>query len=488
MNASHLHKPRPSSHGQEVDFWTMAHQPRPGRWPALARVVEAFFSRYRRFLPVVHAVMFVFFLALLFLPLALPVPPEHATPLNNLTVLFNWLLWGLWFPLVFMSVVFTGRSWCGVLCPMGAASEWANKVGLQRPIPRWVRWEGTPIVSFLVITILGQTLGVRDHPEAIAEVFGATLFAAVMLGFIYGRNKRAWCRHACPIGLLLGVFSRIGATQFAAKAKKPGGDLYTERGVCPTMIAIPRKEESRHCIECFRCVKPSSPGGLYLRLRTPGEEVAEIRKHNPNLSEIWFMFLGTGAALGGFLWLVLPGYQDLRMSLGMWAIDQGWDWIGNAGPWWLMSHHPDQREVFNWLDFIMIVGYMLGWTALMGAVLGTATAASAWLAGLFRGDRNFRARFVELGYLFAPVAMVSLLLGLGGKLFETIGELGLAPSLLADIKIALIVGAIVWSLWLGRKILAVQGVGGMGALCTLVPGLLGTLFVAAAWWPAVVGL
>ncbi|HEY4344505.1 MAG TPA: 4Fe-4S binding protein [Parvibaculum sp.] len=469
------------------EIWFRAHTPRPGLFPGLAAAMEAFFTRHRRKLPYVHAVFFVGFLVAIILPLFLPLPPEDATPLNNFTLAVNFSFWGLWFPLVFLSVLFTGRSWCGVLCPMGAASEWANRVGLKRKIPGWLRWEGAPIVSFLVITVLGQTVGVRDHPLGIAEVFGGTLLAALAIGFLYGRNKRAWCRHACPIGLLLGVFSRLGAVQFAVKSKHPGGDLYTERGVCPTMIAIPRKEESRHCIECFRCVKPSSPGGLFLRLRAPGDEVARIRDHNPNMAELWFMFLGTGAALGGFLWLALSSYQTIRMAVGAWAIEHGMFWVGSPGPWWLMSVHPEAREVFTWLDFGMIVGFMMGWALLLAAGLFVATGVSAWLAGRFGSADAFATRFVELGYQFAPAAMVSLLIGLGGKLFDTAVAAGIPASEVGALKAALLGGAVIWGLVLATRILSRQGVSPRGRIAALVPGLIGSLFIAFCWWPAVIG-
>ncbi|MEH6576703.1 MAG: 4Fe-4S binding protein [Amphritea sp.] len=274
---------------------------------------------------------------------------------------------------------------------MGAASEWANKRGLQRAIPAWLRWEGTPILSFLLITILGQTVGVRDHPEAIAEVFGGTMLAAIAIGYIYGRNKRAWCRHACPIGLLLGVFSRIGAIQFAPKRPKPGHHTYSEKGVCPTMIDISRKQESRHCIECFRCVSPKAKGGIALLTRRPGKEVENIRDHNPNLAEIWFFFLATGTALGGFLWLVLPLYQEWRMKLATWFVEQEYYWIGDSGPWWLMSVHPERREVFAWLDFIMIVGWMSLYAVVLAAVLWMTTQLSAWLAGKNGADSSHRS-------------------------------------------------------------------------------------------------
>ena len=248
------------------------------------RGLEAFVSRYRDRLAWVHVGMFFVFMALMIVPLLLPLPGDAATFYDNFTLFANFVIWGLWFPLVFVSVIFTGRSWCGVLCPLGACSEWANRVGLKRPVPRWVRWEGTPIVSFIVITVLAQTVDARGFPEGIAIVFGLTFACAIVLGLVYGRgsSKRAWCRHMCPIGLMLGVFSRLGAIQFAPKRPRGGGDAYTEKGVCPTMIDINRKAESRHCIECFRCVNPEARGGLKLLLRAPGHEVANIRDYHPS--------------------------------------------------------------------------------------------------------------------------------------------------------------------------------------------------------------
>jgi polyferredoxin len=450
--------------------------------------VETWFVRYRDQLVWVHATMFVVFLVLLFLPLFLSEPGEQDTALSHFTVLANYLMWGLWFPLVFLSVIFTGRSWCGLLCPMGAASEWANKKGLQRPIPAWLRWEGTPVVSFIFITTLGQTVGVRDHPEAIAEVFGGTMLLAIIIGFLYGRNKRAWCRHACPIGLLLGVFSRIGAVQFAPKRPKPGSDTYTEKGICPTMIDIPRKEESRHCIECFRCVNPKAKGGLALLTRRPGLEVENIRDHNPNMAEIWFFFLGTGSALGGFLWLVLPLYQQWRTQLATWFIDNELYWIGDSGPWWLMSVHPERREVFTWLDFIMIVGFMSLCAIALAAVLWSTTHICAWLAGKTGGDRTQKQRFVELGYQYAPVAMVSLIVGLGGELFEPLRHLGMDSQGIGLLKATLFVLSLLWSLFLGYRILGRQGVALQKRWIPLTPGIIGSAIVALAWWPALFGL
>ena len=451
--------------------------PRPAK---LARRIEAAAVAVRPYLPLVHAAMFLGFVALIVGPVVLP----GSASSQALGDSARWLIWALWFPLVFLSVLVAGRSWCGVLCPMGAASEWLNGIGRKRPVPGWLRWEGTPIVSFLVVTVLGQTVGVRDYPSAILEVFGATLAAALVIGYLYGqgRRKRAWCRHACPIGLLLGVFSRLGAVDLVAKRPAPGGEGYDARGLCPTMIALRRKTESRHCVMCTRCLSPEKRGGLSLRLRAPGEEVAEIARHHPAASEVWFLFLGTGIALGGFLWLVLPVYQTLRMALVVWAIDSGFTWLGEPGPSWLMVVHPEAREVFVWLDFFLIGGWMVAVMLAFTAVLAALQAAGAWLAGRLGAAGAFGERFVALSYQVAPVAMVSLLLGLGIELFKLVPAGAMMP-----VKIAALAAAVVWGAALGRRILAGMGVRGAGAALAMLPGLAGGLVIAAAWWPAVIG-
>lgn len=459
------------------------------RWSSkIAGPVEAFFVKHRERLAYLHVAMFFVFVAVILVPVYLPESAENATPFNDFRTFANFALWGLWFPLVFLSVIVTGRSWCGVLCPMGAASEWGNKVGLQREIPKFIKWRGTPIVSFLIVTILGQTVGVRDHAEGALEVFGGTMLIAIIIGLVYAKNNRAWCRHMCPIGLLLGVFSRLGAVQFTPKAKKAGGDGYVENGLCPTMIKLNTKEESRHCIQCFRCVNPPRKGGLFLRLRRPGEEIEQIRKHHPNMNEIWFLFLGTGIAIGGFLWLVLPVYEDIRIAIGEFFFERGWTWVGDVGPWWLMVVQPERREVFLWLDFLMIVGFMSGVMLALTAILMATTALSAWTSGLMKGDRTFKERFVELGYQYAPVAMVSLIIGLGGVLFDGLGLVGIGPEGIGYTKGVFFMLGLIWSLYLGNRILAGQGLSFGKRFVPMVPGIAGSIAVGLFWWPAIFGL
>src|SRR3972149_9537169 len=154
------------------------------------RTVEDFFVKNRERFIYLHMGMLIIFAALIFIPPFLPLPAEDATLLNNFTLLAKFLIWGLWFPLMLLSVVFFGRLWCGLLCPQGALSEYAGRRGFNKPIPRGVRWEGMPLISFIAVTILGQLVGVRDYPLAAFEVLGGTMVIAAIVGFLYASGWR----------------------------------------------------------------------------------------------------------------------------------------------------------------------------------------------------------------------------------------------------------------------------------------------------------
>ena len=450
-----------------------------------SEAVEAFLVRHRDRYVWLHVAMMALFVAVIVVPVFLPDPPETATPWTHFTVLANVLLWGVWFPLVFLSTVLTGRTWCGVLCPMGAATEWTNKVGLGWPIPRWMRWEGTPAVSFIVVTAWGQTLSVRDFADSAAILFGATMAAALVVGFLWGRKKRAWCRHLCPIGRVLGLYARLGPVDIVPQTRVPGRDIYSLKGACPTMIYLPQKAETRHCIQCMRCVNPGAKGSLRLVFRRFGREIERIREHRAHFAEGWMLFLDTGVALGGFLWLISPVYQRMRQAAAEWALARDWAWWFESGPRWLMSVHPEQAEVFWWLDFFMIVGFMLGWMLLVAVALGSLTALAAWISGRLGGDGNMRQRFTELSYQYAPVAMGSLIIGLGSALFEPLRFTPLGSAGVHGAKAVLFLCCVAWSVYLGERLLARQGVPAGRRWLALLPGMAGSTLVGAAWWPAI---
>jgi hypothetical protein len=254
------------------------------------------------------------------------------------------------------------------------------------------------------------------------------------------------------------------------------------------MIDLPHKAESRHCISCFRCVNPQARGGVEMTLRRPGHEIEAIRDHHANPTEIWFLFLDTGVALGGFLWLILPAYVTTRQVFGEWAVDRNWMWLMDVGPSWLMSVHPDRGETFMWLDFVMINGFMLGCMLLLTLVLAATTAAAALLARRTGARGSFADCFTELGYQYAPIALVSLVIGLGAELFEPLRHTAFGIEGVHIVKGALFLAGMFWSAWLADRILMRQGIATRYRWLPLLPGLAGSVATGIAWWPAIFGL
>ena len=72
--------------------------PRPAH--PMRDAIEGFFVQHRHRLVWVHAAAFVAFVTIIVLPLFLSEAPETSTPLTHFTTFANYVMWGLWFPLV----------------------------------------------------------------------------------------------------------------------------------------------------------------------------------------------------------------------------------------------------------------------------------------------------------------------------------------------------------------------------------------------------
>jgi hypothetical protein len=163
----------------------------------------------------------------------------------------------------------------------------------------------------------------------------------------------------------------------------------------------------------------------------------------------------------------------------------GWTWFGEPASIWVASVHPERGEVFNWLDVVAISIFMLLWAGGAAVVLALATLASAYLAGAAGADGTLYARFLELGYQFAPVCLVSLVIGLGGQLFAPLGALDPgAPDIAKQLLFAL---GLAWSVYIGWRLLGVQGLPPDKRLLPLFPGVAGSAAAGIAWWVGIFG-
>ncbi|MDP3483541.1 MAG: 4Fe-4S binding protein, partial [Sulfuricella sp.] len=133
-------------------FFHQAIQPIPS---SLQRLGDAM-KRYRCLIISVQWAVVVFYLALVTIPAFLPLPGTGSSLLNNLTLLAQFMFWGIWWPFVIVSTLALGRVWCGVFCPEGTLTELASRYGLGRPVPRWLKWGGWPFTAFVITTVYGQ--------------------------------------------------------------------------------------------------------------------------------------------------------------------------------------------------------------------------------------------------------------------------------------------------------------------------------------------
>ena len=217
------------------------------------------------------------YLVLLILPATLPLPPEGARAFSNITVFAQWAFWGVWWPFVLLSMLVAGRSWCGIFCPEGTLTEAASKFGLGRAVPRWMKWAGWPFVAFAGTTIFGQLVSVYQYPKAALIVLGGSTVAAIAVGLVYGREKRVWCRHLCPVNGVFAVLSRLSPFHFRVDTKAwraNAGHIAIHPVNCAPLVRIRRMTGPSECHMCGRC--SGHLDAIALAARAPNDEIATL--------------------------------------------------------------------------------------------------------------------------------------------------------------------------------------------------------------------
>lgn len=284
------------------------------------------------------------------------------------------------------------------------------------------------------------------------------------------------------------VFSRLGALHFrvdharlAAWTPAPGES--GKKDSCPVFIHLPKMATNRSCLMCFRCA--GWRDSIHLRLRRPGEELLHINTAEPLFWEVIFLFGAIGLPLGVFHWTVDPLFLHLKQFLGSLALGAGLGGlIGRSAPWWILSNHPAAGEVFNLLDGVSIATFLLGATLLAIGTFSALTWLSARLIEPGASEPVTRSElFTRIGYLYTPLGLFSLFLGLSQLTFGYLKTVGF-PAMGTDVirGVALFAGAL-WSLHLAGRILRGQTSNRQRARLALLPHVAGVALILSAWIP-----
>jgi polyferredoxin len=421
------------------------------------------------------------YIVLVVVPAFLPLPPDDAHWYGNLVVAAQWMFWGLWWPLVIASMFVLGRTWCGVFCPEGTLTEAASRHGLGRGVPRWLRWGGWPFVAFALTTIFGQLVSVYQYATATLLVLGGSTLAAIAVGFVYGKGKRVWCRHLCPVNGVFAVLARMAPVHFHVDTRAwltNTGHVRVHPVNCAPMVRIRRMTGPSECHMCARC--SGLRGAVALEPRVPGREIATIDLADVRAWDAALIVFGMiGLAIGAFEWSVTPWFVELRTALATHVLEHGPAWLlADNAPWWLLTHYPDAHDVFTWLDGALIVGWIVGTAIVVGSFV-TLCLAFASLP-----MRGIRQRASALSYALTPLAGIGLFVGLSALTIGLAKGEGVTIHALPMIRCTLLAAGAAWSVRLGYVQLESR-VAGVRLAFAILAFSLGVAAVVAAWYPFV---
>ncbi|HAQ18896.1 MAG TPA: hypothetical protein DCR40_06625 [Prolixibacteraceae bacterium] len=123
------------------------------------------------------------------------------------TNLGNLVVWSYWWPAIVFLAIFFGRIWC-MICPVEIITTFFAKIGLKRKRPAWLLSGWAITVFYLLILFVGiQGFAIHRNPFFMAIYLLAIVGVSILVGSIYEKNT--FCRYVCPVGYLLGMYSKL---------------------------------------------------------------------------------------------------------------------------------------------------------------------------------------------------------------------------------------------------------------------------------------
>ncbi len=447
----------------------------PGTGPWLAALGD-WMQRQRCAIQTTQWIVVGLFLVLLIWPAFLPLPQEYVHFYENLILLAQFVFWGIWWPFVMLSMMLMGRVWCGVFCPEGALSEWASRHGRGGAIPAWMQWEGWPFAAFVLITLYGQLISVYEYPKAALLVLGGSTVVAMLVGFFYGKGKRVWCRHLCPANGVFALLSRLAPVHFQVDRERwEQAPPRTPAVDCAPLVNIRTMTGSSACHMCGRC--SGHRDAVTLTARSPNREILSLQEADLSRWEVRLLIFGMlGLATGAFQWSASPWFVALKQGLAEWLIELDIFWpLQSNAPWWVLTHYPETNDLFSWLDGAAILLYIGITTLLIGGTILLALRLAGWVLG----QREMPWR---LAYGLTPLAGISVFLGLSALTVGMLKAERLELGWVGDLRIALLIVAVLWSgqlIW--RILAALEGISVWRQWVAWFVTMAGTAVVVLSW-------
>jgi len=199
------------------------------------------------------------------------------------------LVWLVWWPLLPLSFLLAGRSWCAV-CPFACLMDRVQQgVGVRLPAPLFLRRHGPWMIAvmFVLVTYVDEVWGIHSNARSTGYLLLVVLALAVFFGAFF--ERRTFCRYVCFIGGIAANYSRAGVIQLRAEPDRcrdcvaqPCYHGAQDTPGCPVFLSPPSLQDSAMCHLCGNCVKNCGPDAIRVSLRRPTVELWENRR--PHLS------------------------------------------------------------------------------------------------------------------------------------------------------------------------------------------------------------
>ena len=236
---------------------------------------------------------------------------------TSLTTLAFWVVWLM--GLIFL-VPLIGRLWCTV-CPLGYINDILGRFAPRLRWPAALRNHSPAALLLVFYNVLVTVVAVNHYPDYTARLILGILAFLVLVGFLF--KGRVFCGHLCPIGTMVGVYSRVAPWRLGVRDRQVCRDcsskacfLGEEKGYlwstplfratiplkrpgCQVDLFPPEMEEETRCVMCTQCVKNCPYDNVSWGTRPFLGGL--VRPGIPNLSEAFFIAFLLGTVTSMFL-------------------------------------------------------------------------------------------------------------------------------------------------------------------------------------------
>lgn len=279
----------------------------------------------KTFIPIIIKIIVLMFLVLLII-IGFSAYSNDSNILNELrnTNWANLIVWSYWWPVIIVLSIFFGRVWC-FICPIETITSFFSKIGLKRKVPAFLKKGWGITIFYIIILFLGiHGLAIHRNPTLMAIYLLFLIGASIIIGFVFEKN--AFCSYFCPVGHLLGLYSRLSPFGWRVKNKSickncndkacvDKNNLYnTINKSCGVGLYPAKITNNAECILCTGCMKACSkynpkkqqgrpnPGFYY----TGFSNIINRNNWNINLAIAFFILIVSGFVI----YEILSEYEE----------------------------------------------------------------------------------------------------------------------------------------------------------------------------------